>query len=248
MANELKKQIVETFESIKQCRPLIHHITNYVVMNLTANATLHIGASPVMAHAVEEVEQMVAMSKALVVNVGTLSKRWIEAMFLAGQTANKNDIPIILDPVGMGATEFRTQTIMKLIDSIHPTIIKGNSGEIGQLHGEKSVKVSGVDATRGVDDPIKTVRDLARKFQGRTVVALSDKTDYVSDGKRIVSIDNGSARRGVTTGGRVGRVNPPAFENFVFFAQKDEKNCAFESILVTNPSERTCYAPPASRS
>jgi hydroxyethylthiazole kinase len=200
MTNELKKSVVIAFEAIKQQKPLIHHITNYVVMNQTANATLHLGASPVMAHATEEVEQMINICQALVLNPGTLSEHWIKAMLLAGHAANKKGIPIVFDPVGMGATEFRTLTFEQLTNSLQLQIIKGNSGEIGRLHGDHTVDVRGVDSVTGVVDPAATVRDLAAKFNGHTVVALSGKTDYVSDGQRIVGVANGSERLSLLTG------------------------------------------------
>ena len=101
--------------TIRQTSPLVHNITNYVVMNNTANALLALGASPVMAHALEEVEDMVNIASALVINIGTLSPRWIEAMFRAAKAAKSRDIPIILDPVGVGATPFRTDTAKELV-------------------------------------------------------------------------------------------------------------------------------------
>ncbi|CAF3963943.1 unnamed protein product [Rotaria sp. Silwood1] len=112
----------------------------------------------------------------------------------------KKGIPFVLDPVGMGTTELRTRTIEQLTNSFELQLIKGNSGEIGRLHGDHTVDVRGVDSIAGVTDPVTTVRDLAIKFNGRTVVALSGKTDYVSDRQRIVSVPNGSERLSLLTG------------------------------------------------
>src|SRR5512136_2716422 len=104
----------EDIRRIRAENPLVHNITNYVVMNYTANALLACGASPVMAHALEEVEEMVSLAGALVLNIGTLSTKWIEAMLKAGKQANKLQVPVILDPVGSGATRLRTDTARKL--------------------------------------------------------------------------------------------------------------------------------------
>src|SRR6266511_5129937 len=102
--------------SIRERKPLVHQITNYGVMNETANATLSLGALPVMSHAVEEVEEMASVASALVLNIGTLSKHWIEAMLLAAKTASAAGAPVVLDPVGAGATRLRTETAQKILD------------------------------------------------------------------------------------------------------------------------------------
>src|SRR3989440_9834103 len=103
-----------TLRELRERKPLIHQITNYVVMNETANATLAVGALPVMAHAREEVEEMVGLASALVLNIGTLSPAWVEAMLLAGKAANARGIPVVLDPVGAGATLYRTETARRM--------------------------------------------------------------------------------------------------------------------------------------
>src|SRR5881396_3588778 len=104
--------------AIRERKPLVHQITNYVVMNETANATLALGALPVMAHAPQEVEEMASLAGALVLNIGTLSEHWIEAMVLAGRAANRAGVPIVLDPVGAGATTYRTETAKRLLDEL----------------------------------------------------------------------------------------------------------------------------------
>ncbi len=124
-----ERMIWQDIERIRAERPLVHNITNYVVMNTTANALLAIGASPVMAHALEEVEEMVGLARALVINIGTLSAPWIEAMIKAGKAARRRKIPVVLDPVGCGATRFRTAVAQQLLREVVPTIIRGNASE-----------------------------------------------------------------------------------------------------------------------
>src|SRR5436309_6859609 len=109
----------EALRDLRERKPLIHQITNYVVMNETANATLAIGALPVMAHAVEEVQEMASVAGALVLNIGTLSRHWIDAMLLAGKAANDAHVPVVLDPVGVGATTVRTETAKRILDEVH---------------------------------------------------------------------------------------------------------------------------------
>ena len=117
-------------QQVRDRGPLVHNITNYVVMNSTANALLAVGAAPVMAHAVQEVADMTAIANALVINIGTLSEQWVEAMALAMQRACERGIPIVVDPVGAGATPYRTRTVRELVAATAPTIIRGNASEI----------------------------------------------------------------------------------------------------------------------
>src|SRR5436305_5188899 len=114
-----------TLTAIRERKPLVHNITNYVVMNETANATLALGALPVMAHAVEEVEEMARIASSLVLNIGTLSTPWIESMLRAGRVASERGIPVVLDPVGAGATQFRTQTSERILDAVSVTVLLG---------------------------------------------------------------------------------------------------------------------------
>ena len=124
-----------TLLTLRQRRQLVHQITNYVVMNETANATLALGALPVMAHAREEVEEMVRLAGALVLNIGTLSPHWIEAMLLAGKAANEAGIPVVLDPVGAGATTYRTETARRILGDVDVAVLRGNAGEVATLVG-----------------------------------------------------------------------------------------------------------------
>ena len=181
-------RIYESLEAIRKQAPVVHNITNYVVMNSTANALLAVGASPVMAHAEEEVEEMVAIAQALVINIGTLSEQWISSMFKAVRGARKKGIPVILDPVGAGATVYRTRTARELIKIGKPTIIRGNSSEIMALADDCS-KTKGVDSAADPDAAIITAQKLAQT--NKCVVCISGATDYIIDNENIMKIKNG---------------------------------------------------------
>ena len=181
MAGELLRRVRET-------RPLVHHITNLVVMNDTANVTLHVGALPVMAHAAEEVAEMVRLAGALVLNPGTLTPSWVESMLIAGREANARGIPIVLDPVGAGATTLRTETNLRLLQELDITIVRGNAGEIGALTGAGG-EVKGVESVGGPDDVVAVAREAARAWN--CVVAITGKQDVLSDGERVLVVDNG---------------------------------------------------------
>ena len=194
--------IFKDVELIRQQAPLVHNITNYVVMNNTANALLSIGASPVMAHALPEVEDMAGIAQALVINIGTLSEKWIEAMVKAMQTAKTRGIPIILDPVGVGATAYRTQTAKALMDAATPTIIRGNASEIMALCGQDQIP-KGVDSTSGSDQALDAARILADDT--RCTVCISGPTDYIvskniPSGDTLYSVQNGHAMMPRVTG------------------------------------------------
>src|SRR5260370_7006573 len=136
MSNSEKNQALSSLLGrVREQRPLVHHITNMVVMNDTANITLAIGVSPVMAHALEEVEEMVKLSRVLLLNIGTLTPEQIEAMLRAGKRANEIGIPIVLDPVGAGATSLRTQSSLHLLRELRISVIRGNASEVGTLVG-----------------------------------------------------------------------------------------------------------------
>ena len=177
--------------------PLVHNITNYVVMNVTANALLAVGASPVMAHAVEEVEEMVGLARALVLNIGTLSGPWIEAMLLAGRAARRRGIPVVLDPVGSGATAFRTTTALRLLDEVGPTIVRGNASEIASLVSEAG-GTKGVDSTRDADQTVDAARAVAARW--RCVVSLSGATDIIVGEGRVLRVRNGHPMMSRVTG------------------------------------------------
>ena len=184
-------------EKMRAERPLVHNITNYVVMNFTANTLLAMGASPVMAHAENEVEEMVALAKALVINIGTLSDPWIRAMFLAGRKANQLNVPIILDPVGSGATSLRTRVFRQLVDELKITAVRGNASEILSL-ASKDTTTKGVDAVHDVEQASQTARIMADQL--RCVVAITGPVDLITDGRRVVRCHNGHPLLGRVTG------------------------------------------------
>jgi hydroxyethylthiazole kinase len=173
---------------IRAQAPLVHNITNYVVMNSTANALLALGASPVMAHAIEEVEEMVRLSRALVINIGTLSTAWVDAMSAAAREAAAQGIPIVLDPVGCGATAFRTRTALGLIDAARPAVIRGNASEIRAL-ARSTGGTKGVDSLHAPEEVLEDAVALSRSL-GCTV-SVSGPTDIVVDGDRVACINNG---------------------------------------------------------
>lgn len=175
-------------ERVRAVAPLVHQITNFVVMNDTANLTLAIGALPVMAHAREEVADMVAAAGALVLNPGTLEPDWIDAMVLAGRRANELGVPVVFDPVGVGATPYRDQAAARILREIRVAVIRGNSGEVGALAGAGG-EVRGVESVSGVGDPARVVRDLSARTGA--VVAITGPRDFVSDGTRVLGVDNG---------------------------------------------------------
>jgi hydroxyethylthiazole kinase len=186
-----------TLATLRERKPLVHQITNYVVMNETANATLALGALPVMAHAVEEVEEMVGLASALVLNIGTLSPHWIEAMVLAGRAANARGVPIVLDPVGAGATRFRTDTARGLLAELDITVLRGNAGEIATLVGVEA-EVRGVESIAAGGDPGELAREAAETLG--VVAAVTGPVDHVSDGARVIAIENGHELLGTVSG------------------------------------------------
>lgn len=187
----------EVLASVRERKPLVHHITNYVTVNDCANITLCTGAAPVMAHAAEEVEEMVAHAGALVLNIGTLSPDLVSAMLRAGHAAELHDIPIVLDPVGAGATTLRTSSARLLITELQISVIKGNAGEIGTLAGGIA-HVRGVDSHGVQGDPVEITRAFAERSD--MVVAMSGATDIISDGNRILLVENGHPMMGAISG------------------------------------------------
>jgi hydroxyethylthiazole kinase len=177
-----------TLRTLRERKPLVHQITNYVVMNETANATLALGALPVMAHAREEVEDMVALAGALVLNIGTLSPPWVEAMLLAGKAANAAATPVVLDPVGAGATKYRTETAKRILGEVDVTVLRGNQGEVATLVGV-SAEVRGVESIGTGGEPSELAREAARSLG--LVVSVTGPVDHVSDGERVLAVANG---------------------------------------------------------
>jgi hydroxyethylthiazole kinase len=186
-----------TLARIREQKPLVHQITNYVVMNETANATLALGALPVMAHAREEVEEMVSLAGALVINIGTLSPHWVEAMLAAGRAANAKGIPVVVDPVGAGATRYRTETAKRLLDDLDVTVLRGNAGEVATLVGVEA-EVRGVESIGVGGDPADLAREAARTLG--VVASVTGAVDHVSDGETTVAIANGHELLGAVSG------------------------------------------------
>ena len=173
---------------VRERKPLVHQITNYVVMNETANATLALGALPVMAHAREEVAEMARIAGALVLNIGTLSPPWVEAMLIAGAAANEAGVPVVLDPVGAGATAFRTETAKRILDEVDVAVLRGNAGEVATLVGVEA-EVRGVESIAAGDDAAAIARAAAATLG--VVASVTGPVDHVSDGERVAAIANG---------------------------------------------------------
>jgi hydroxyethylthiazole kinase len=187
----------ESLGRLREAKPLVHQITNYVVMNETANATLALGALPVMAHAPEEVEEMVALAGALVLNIGTLSAHWVDAMLAAGRAANAQGIPVVLDPVGVGATAYRTETAKRILHEVRVTVLRGNSGEIATLVGVDA-EVRGVESIGAAGDPAELARQAGTELG--LVASVTGVRDHVSDGSRMIAVENGHALMASITG------------------------------------------------
>ena len=177
-----------TLAGIRERKPLVHNITNYVVMNETANAILALGALPVMAHAKEEVGEMVGLAGALVLNIGTLSGDWIEAMLLAGTAANENGVPVVLDPVGVGATAYRTDTARRILAAVDVAVLRGNAGEVATLVGVEA-EVRGVESVGVAGDSAELAQEAARTLG--LVASVTGPVDHISDGERSAAVANG---------------------------------------------------------
>lgn len=184
----LHERLASALGAVRAKSPLVHNITNYVAMNNSANALLAIGASPVMAHWTDEMEEMTAIAGALVINIGTLDTEWIEGMFAAGRAANRRGVPIVLDPVGAGATSQRTATALRLIEECKPTVIRGNGSEIMALVNA-DVKSKGVDSSASSHDALSAAKTLAHNTGA--VVVISGATDYITDGTTTYTVEGG---------------------------------------------------------
>ncbi|HAM79497.1 hydroxyethylthiazole kinase [Ornithinibacillus bavariensis] len=192
-----KTNIIPLFAKVREKQPLIHHITNNVTINDCANVTLAIGGSPVMATGIEEVADMAQLADALVINFGTIDNTMYQAMILAGQSANRKGIPVIFDPVGVGATRFRTELAREFIKKVKVTIVRGNASEIFSL-------VGGDAQTRGVDaGEISITKEslvLKAAQQLHAVTVISGKEDVISDGSDIITVENGDILLSRVTG------------------------------------------------
>lgn len=193
----LAGKTAENLSKIRETKPLIHNITNFVVMNFTANALLACGASPVMAHADNEVEEMVEHAGALVLNIGTLTDAWVSSMIKAGRRASELGKPIILDPVGAGATNLRTNAAKAILAQTWVSVIRGNASEILSLAGQHSA-AKGVDAADSLADAALAAGALARELG--TTLAITGEVDLVTDGRRTLTIEGGHSLMPYVTG------------------------------------------------
>ncbi|MGH4123671.1 MAG: hydroxyethylthiazole kinase [Clostridium sp.] len=201
---EINKKIVELLNSVKEKNPLVHHITNYVTVNDCANITLAIGGSPVMAEDINEVSDMVSLSSSLVINIGTLNSTSVQSMLKAGKRANELNIPVILDPVGAGATAYRTDTAKKIISEVKLAVIRGNLSEIKTIYGIEA-KTKGVDACdsdpKNGNEPAEE-KEMARALASKlnTVVAITGAVDIITDGETLYTVSNGHKIMAKVTG------------------------------------------------
>ena len=186
---DMSTYTADALDRIKQQAPLIHNITNFVVMNSSANILLAVGASPVMAHSPDEVEEMTAMAGALVLNIGTLQADWVEVMILAGRAANAAGIPVILDPVGAGATRLRTDAVKRIMERCSISVLRGNASEILSL-GSEEIKTKGVDSSLSLSEEIVPMAKAMARTLG-CIIAISGEEDCITDGERVFRVGNG---------------------------------------------------------
>lgn len=201
---EVYQEIAQLLKKLRDKNPLVHQITNYVTANDCANITLAIGASPVMAEDIHEVREMVSLASSLVINLGTLDSRKIEAMIEAGRMANELSIPVILDPVGVGATVHRTEAGKRIIREVRLTAIRGNLSEIKALAGLKT-QTRGVDSSEVIsksEEIFEPMVSFAKEFanQLNTVVAITGVVDIIADGKTVYYVENGHEIMSKVTG------------------------------------------------
>ncbi len=195
----MKKDAIDAYgilRKIREEKPLVHHLTNWVTIYDCANVVKVIGGSPVMAHAKEEAAEMSGIASALVLNIGTLTVDFVEAMKLAAKSANKKGIPVVLDVCGAGATKFRDDKCFELLDEVRIDIIKGNVSEIARICGEP-VHTKGVDATSVKKNMLFLAKTLARKR--KSIVVVTGKEDIIA-GKKVYIIKNGHPMMGNIVG------------------------------------------------
>ena len=189
--------IGQWLNEVRNSRPLVHNMTNLVVNNIVANSLLALGASPVMAYADEEVADMAKMAGALALNMGTLNSALVAAMYIAGISANQASVPIIFDPVGVGATPYRTRVANELVAQLNPTVLRGNAGESGLMVGSGG-QVIGVDSQGATDHLPIVMKQYAKDHH--MVVAATGADDFVTDGKTIWRLQNGHPWLATITG------------------------------------------------
>jgi hydroxyethylthiazole kinase len=184
-------------KKVRENKPLVHNITNVVVTNFTANGLYALGASPVMAYAHEEVADMAKIAGALVLNMGTLTAETVEAMIIAGKSANAHGVPVIFDPVGAGATPYRTEVAQRICEELDLAIIRGNAAEIANSIGE-TWEIKGVDAGEVGGNVEELARNAAKKL--KSVVAITGEVDVITDGTTLYTVSNGDEMLTLVTG------------------------------------------------
>lgn len=189
--------LIAVLTQLRTKKPLVHNITNYVVMNNSINALLALGASPIVAYAHEELDDIISISSSLVLNIGTLNPQWVSSMEAAGRIARHKGIPCVFDPVGAGASKYRTTVCKLLMEECKPAIIRGNASEIMALI-DADVQTKGVDSTQASSQAVEAAKQLAR--QHSCVVAVSGEIDYITDGSEVIEIHNGSTMMPLVTG------------------------------------------------
>lgn len=196
---EVNKQAGEIMNQVRVQVPLVHCITNYVTVNDVANALLAIGASPIMSDDRHDVEDIVSISNALVINIGTLNERTIASMVLAGKKANALNIPVIFDPVGAGASAYRNETTKKIIQEVKLTVLRGNLSEVSFVAGLE-VSTKGVDSSEADadKDAVAVAKSVAKQLN--CTVAITGAVDTISDGEKVVQIHNGHPMLSKVTG------------------------------------------------
>ena len=199
---DIAQKVVELLNRLKNKKPLIHNITNYLTVNDCANILLAIGASPIMADDLKESADITSIASALVINIGTLNERTIESMIASGKKANELNIPVVLDPVGAGASLFRNETTKRILEEIKISVLRGNMSEIKFIAGLES-ETKGVDASESdlksdSDEGIRVAKSLAKRFN--CTVAITGVCDIVSDGEKSVTIENGTKMLSNVTG------------------------------------------------
>ena len=197
--NRLMEDVAKALENVRAQCPLIHNITNYVTVNDVANIVLAVGASPIMAADIAEAGDIASIAGALVLNIGTLNARTVESMVEAGKRANQAGVPVVLDPVGAGASALRNETTERLLKEVKLTVLRGNLSEISFIAGEQS-NTKGVDAGEADadNDAVAIAKKVAKQLG--CVVGITGQVDVVSDGTRVAKIENGVKLLGKVTG------------------------------------------------
>lgn len=231
MVNSTIKKAADLLDKVRDKSPLVHNITNYVTVNDCANILIAIGASPIMADDVREVSDIVSIASALVINIGTLNDRTVESMLIAGKRANELNIPVILDPVGVGASNFRNSTAKTILDNVKISVLRGNISEIKFISGLKSY-TKGVDAGESdLNSGSKESETIAYNLSKTLgcIVAITGVSDVISDGNKTVVLNNGNKMLSKVTGS--GCMTTALIGAYLGAASEDPFSAAVAGIL-----------------